>query len=71
MERSYFEQLSVDLCERVGDIVLKAKPDGTQLKVSDVALVVDGFADNAESSATLNGQPAAIVEVYRIGDETP
>ena len=54
-----------------GDIVLKAKPDGTQLKVSDVALVVDGFADNAESSATLNGQPAAIVEVYRIGDETP
>jgi len=54
-----------------GDIVLKARPDGTQLKVSDVALVVDGFADNAESSATLDGKPAAIVEIYRIGDETP
>ncbi len=54
-----------------GDIVLKARPDGSQIKVSDVSLVVDGFADSSETSATLNGKPAALVNVYRIGGETP
>ena len=52
------------------DILVASYPDGTELRVGDLAEVVDGFEDTDEF-AYWNGKPAAMVDVYRVGDETP
>ena len=59
-----------DLGEEFADIVLIGNPDGTTVRVRDVATVIDGFQDT-DSGATFNGLPAARVRVYRAGDQTP
>ncbi len=56
--------------EEFADIVLVSQPDGTEVRVRDVGTVVDGFAET-DLEAYYNGQPAAVVEVFRVGDETP
>lgn len=43
---------------------------GTQVRLGEIATVIDGFADT-DASATYNGQPAVMIEVYRVGDQTP
>ena len=45
------------------------RADGTNIELSDVATVVDGFEEVARS-ATLDGKPAVVVEVFRIGDQS-
>jgi len=50
------------------DIVVLTRPDGTQLYLSDVATVVDGFEDS-ETATRFDGHPAALVKVYRVGTE--
>ena len=50
------------------NIILRALPDGTRLKLSDVATVVDGFAET-DQSARFDGKPAVLVQIYRVGDE--
>jgi multidrug efflux pump subunit AcrB len=52
------------------DLVLLSQPDGAQIRVSDIATVRDGFVEN-DQEAWFNGKPAAIVDVFRVGDETP
>ncbi len=52
------------------DIVILSNSDGTQVKLSDIAQVVDGFADTDEY-AHFDGYPAAMVNVFRIGDQKP
>ncbi|WP_245555018.1 efflux RND transporter permease subunit [Geopsychrobacter electrodiphilus] len=52
------------------DIVILSKPDGTQVRLGDIAHVVDGFADT-EEYARFDGQPAAMVKVYRVGEQKP
>ena len=49
-------------------IVLLSRPDGTRLTVGDVATVVDGFAET-DQRARFNGQPAVLVQVFRVGDQ--
>jgi multidrug efflux pump subunit AcrB len=44
--------------------------DGTQVLLADIADVVDGFEDT-DSFATYNGHRAILIDVYRIGDQTP
>jgi multidrug efflux pump subunit AcrB len=44
--------------------------NGSQLLVQDIAEVSAGF-EEVESWATVNGWPAVMIEVYRIGDQTP
>lgn len=51
------------------DIVLRSLPDGRQLRVGDVATVVDGFEDT-DLVSRFNGKPAAVVQVYRIGEQS-
>ena len=48
---------------------LLVRADGTNIELSDVATVVDGFEEVARS-ATLDGKPAVVVEVFRIGDQS-
>jgi multidrug efflux pump subunit AcrB len=52
------------------DIVVLSRPDGTRVMLSDIAEVDDSFQDT-DQEAQYNGKPAAIVKVFRIGDQTP
>lgn len=52
------------------NIVIVGKPDGTEVKLRDMADIIDGFTDN-EMETYYNGLPAAMVRVYRVGDQTP
>ena len=49
-------------------IVVKTNPDGTIVKLGDIANVNDGF-EETPMRARFNGQQAALIEVYRIGQQ--
>jgi len=49
-------------------IALVSRRDGTRLRVGDVATVTDGFAETDQYS-TFDGEPAAMVQVFQVGDE--
>lgn len=53
-----------------GDIVILARPDGTEVRLRDIATVHDDFEETDEF-ARFNGLPAAMVSVFRVGDEKP
>ena len=53
-----------------GEIVVVSKQDGTLVKLKEIATARDTFAET-DQRAYYNGQPAAMVEVYRVGDQTP
>jgi multidrug efflux pump subunit AcrB len=52
------------------DIVVRGRPDGSQLTVGDLGEVVDGFAE-VDTAATYEGQRAIMVKVFRVGSQTP
>jgi len=56
--------------DEYGRIPVLTKENGAQVLLSDVAEVTLGFED-VESWATVNGLPAVMIEVFRIGDQTP
>ena len=47
-----------------------ASEDGTPLKLGDISRVVDGFEDS-DRFATYNGKPAIMLDIYRVGEQTP
>jgi len=47
-----------------------ASEDGTPLKLGEVANVIDGFEDS-DRFATYNGKPAIMLDIYRVGEQTP
>jgi multidrug efflux pump subunit AcrB len=59
-----------DRGEEFGDIILLSQPDGSQVRVRDIATVRDGFQEN-DKEATYNGKRAAMINVFRVGNETP
>lgn len=44
--------------------------DGTRVLLGDIAEITDGFRDE-DTYATYNGKRAMMVDVFRVGDETP
>ncbi|MDH4204624.1 MAG: efflux RND transporter permease subunit [Desulfobacteraceae bacterium] len=44
--------------------------DGTQVLLEDIADVKDGF-EETDNAATFNGKPTVMIDVYRVGDQTP
>ena len=50
------------------DIVVVTRRDGTALRLSEIATVIDGF-EEGDLRVRFNGVPAAMVRVYRIGNE--
>jgi multidrug efflux pump subunit AcrB len=50
-------------------IVLRSRADGTQLTIGDVAVVRDGFEDS-DREARFDGEPTALVRVFRVGDQS-
>ena len=53
-----------------GNIILLSEPDGSQVRVRDVATVRDGFRE-IDKEATYNGKRAVMINVFRVGNETP
>lgn len=53
---------------KIGAIILRANPDGSYLRIRDVAVVKKKFADVA-SEFTMNGKPAAWINVQKLGEE--
>jgi len=51
------------------DIVVLTRRDGTRLRLADVAEVRDAFADT-DLVSRFDGQPAVLVQVYRVGDQS-
>jgi multidrug efflux pump subunit AcrB len=52
------------------DVIVVSRPDGTTVRLGELAAIRDGFAET-DSSATFNGKPAVMVNVYRIGEQKP
>jgi multidrug efflux pump subunit AcrB len=48
------------------ELVVVTRPDGTRVRLRDVARVVDGFED-VDQFARFDGAPAVLVQVFRIG----
>jgi len=49
-------------------LVVLTRADGTRVRLRDVARVIDGFEDTDQATA-FDGAPAAIVRVFRVGDQ--
>jgi len=43
---------------------------GTEVRLEDIATILDGFEDT-DQYATYNGKPVVMIDVYRVGDQTP
>ena len=56
--------------EEYGAIVIRSTGDGAQVRLSDIATITNGYADN-DQRTLYNGKPAAQLSVFRVGDETP
>jgi multidrug efflux pump subunit AcrB len=50
------------------NLVLLTRPDGSRLLLGDVARVVDGF-EETDQSARFDGEPAVLVQVFRVGEQ--
>ena len=51
-------------------IVILNNADGTEVTLADIAEVKDGFEDS-DQYGLASGKPAAMVKVYRVGDQKP
>ncbi len=51
-----------------GEIVVRARPDGSVVRLKDIATVRDTF-EEVDLLSTFDGEPAAFVEIYRTADE--
>ncbi len=53
-----------------GEAPVLASEDGTVLKASELGTVIDGFEDS-DRFATYDGKLAIMLEIYRVGEQTP
>ena len=54
--------------EEYESLTLLTRADGSRIRLGDVARVLDGFEETDQWSR-FDGQPTAMVQVYRVGDE--
>ncbi len=52
----------------IGDITVVTRPDGSVVKVSDLATVVDGFKEE-DLYSRYDGHPAIVLNIFRTGNE--
>jgi multidrug efflux pump subunit AcrB len=50
------------------DIVVLTRADGTSVRLAEIANIVDGF-EEGDLRVRFDGQPAAMIKVFRVGDE--
>lgn len=51
-------------------VPLMTSEDGTSLRLGEVGTVIDGLEDS-DRFAFYNGKPAVMIDIYRVGDQTP
>ncbi|MFB6248588.1 MAG: efflux RND transporter permease subunit, partial [Salinibacter sp.] len=51
------------------DIVALTRDDGTTVRLGEIATIQDRFAENSDLITRFNGKPAAILNVFRTGQE--
>lgn len=56
--------------DEFGRIPIITSNEGTEVLLSDIARITDGFEDS-DSFATYNGLPAILIDIHRVGDQTP
>ncbi len=59
-----------DYAHEFGLIPIITANDGTQVLLEEIAGIKEGF-EETDRYATFNGKPAIMLEVYRVGDQTP
>lgn len=59
-----------DKAREFADIPIVAGEDGSQVVLGDIAEIKDGFEDSSRY-ARFNGQNAVMLDVYRVGKQTP
>jgi multidrug efflux pump subunit AcrB len=59
-----------DFGQEFEEITILSRPDGSEVKLGDLARVDDSFAET-DQEASFNGEQAAMVRVYRVGEQTP
>jgi multidrug efflux pump subunit AcrB len=59
-----------DYGEEFGRIPIISSSDGTRVLLEDIATIIDGFEDT-DAYAMYNGKRAIMIDVYRVGDQTP
>jgi multidrug efflux pump subunit AcrB len=59
-----------DLGRDFGRIPIISSTDGSEVFLEDIAVIRDGF-EETDSFATFNGMPSVMLEVYRVGKQTP
>jgi multidrug efflux pump subunit AcrB len=52
------------------EIAILSGMDGSEVKLGDIAHIVDGFEDT-DQYATYNDKPSVAIDVYRVGMQTP
>ncbi len=58
------------LGSQFGEIPIIAMADGSRVLLKDIATITDGFEDS-DRFATFDGKPSSMIEVYRVGNQTP
>jgi multidrug efflux pump subunit AcrB len=59
-----------DVGQEFNKIPIISTPEGTEVLLEEIGVIRDDFEDT-DRFATFNGQPAVMLEVYRIGEQTP
>jgi len=59
-----------DFGHEFAQIPIITASDGTRILLDDIAIIKDGFEETTVSSS-YNGKPAVMLDVYRVGDQTP
>jgi multidrug efflux pump subunit AcrB len=59
-----------DYGSEFGRIPVISSADGTEVLLEDIAVIRDDF-EETDSFATFNGKPAVMLEIFRIGDQSP
>ena len=59
-----------DFGREFGRIPVISSADGTEVLLEDIAVIRDDF-EETDSFATFNGKPAVMLEIFRIGDQSP
>jgi multidrug efflux pump subunit AcrB len=59
-----------DYADEFARIPIITTNDGTQVLLEQIARIEDGFEDT-DRYATFNGKPSVMLDVYRVGDQTP
>ncbi|WP_269540620.1 efflux RND transporter permease subunit [Cerasicoccus fimbriatus] len=60
-----------DYAAEFNNIPVITTNDGVRVLLGDIATITDGFEETSDLYAHFNGEPVVLLEVFRIGNQTP